>query len=51
LENLKGKDHSENSVITALREVGWEDVGWMHLAQDRDKWWALVNTVMNIQVP
>jgi len=24
---------------------------WMELAQDRDRWWALVNTVMNLQVP
>jgi hypothetical protein len=30
-----------------LREIGWEGVDWMHLAQDRDQWRALVNTVMN----
>jgi hypothetical protein len=29
------------------REIGWEDVEWMHLAQDSDQWQALVNTVMN----
>jgi hypothetical protein len=34
-----------------LRETGWEDVHWIHLAQDRDKEQALVNTVMNLQVP
>jgi hypothetical protein len=34
-----------------LREIGWEGVDWMHVAQDRDWWWALVNTVMNLQVP
>jgi hypothetical protein len=34
-----------------LREVGFEGVEWIHLDQDRDKWWALVNMVMNIQVP
>jgi hypothetical protein len=33
------------------REIGWEDVDWMHLAQDRDQWWAVVNTVMNIRDP
>jgi hypothetical protein len=33
------------------REIGWEDVDWMHLAQDRDKWRALMNTVMNPWVP
>jgi hypothetical protein len=32
-----------------LREIGWEDVNWMHLAQDREQWWDLVNTVMNIR--
>jgi len=32
------------------RETGWEDVDWMHLAQNRDQWRALVNTVMNLRV-
>ena len=27
------------------------DVGWIDLAEDKDKWWALVNTVTNMQVP
>jgi hypothetical protein len=30
---------------------GWEGVDWMHLAQDRDQWQAVVNTVMNLRVP
>jgi hypothetical protein len=30
-----------------LRERGWEYVDWIHLAQDRDQWWAFLNTVMN----
>jgi len=33
-----------------LREIGWEGVDWIHLAQDRDQWQDLVNTVMNLQV-
>jgi hypothetical protein len=34
-----------------LREIGWNGVDWIDLAQDRDQWRALVNTVMNIRVP
>ena len=33
-----------------LREVGGGG-NWMELAQDRDRWWALVNTAMNFRVP
>jgi hypothetical protein len=32
-----------------LRKIGWEGVDWMHLVQDRDQWWAVVNTAMNIR--
>jgi hypothetical protein len=34
-----------------LREMGWEDMYWIDVAQDRDQWRALVNTVMNLPVP
>jgi len=34
-----------------LREIVWEGVEWIHLAQDRDQWRAVVNTVMNLRVP
>jgi hypothetical protein len=34
-----------------LREIGWGDMDWTDLAQDRDQWRALVNTVMKLQVP
>jgi hypothetical protein len=34
-----------------LRETGWDGVDWIELAQDRDQWRALVNTVMNLRVP
>jgi hypothetical protein len=33
------------------REIGWDGVDWIDLAQDRDQWRALVNTVMNLRVP
>jgi hypothetical protein len=34
-----------------LREIGWAGVDWMDMAQDRDQWRALVNTVLNRRVP
>jgi hypothetical protein len=34
-----------------LREIGWDGVDWIDLAQDRGQWRALVNTVMNLRVP
>jgi hypothetical protein len=34
-----------------LREIGWDGMGWIYLAQDRDRWRALVNTVINLRVP
>jgi hypothetical protein len=34
-----------------LRETGWGGMDWIDLAQDRDQWRALVNTVMNLLVP
>jgi hypothetical protein len=34
-----------------LREIGWVGVDWIDMAQDRDQWRALVNTVLNLRVP
>jgi hypothetical protein len=33
-----------------LKGTECEDVGWIYLAQDRDQWWAFVNTVVNLHV-
>jgi hypothetical protein len=33
-----------------LKEIGWEVVNWVHMAQDRDRWRDLVNMVMNLGV-
>jgi hypothetical protein len=34
-----------------LREIGWDGVDWMDMAQDRDQWWTLVNMVLNLRIP
>jgi hypothetical protein len=34
-----------------LRETGWGGVDWIHRAQDRDQWRALVRAVINLRVP
>jgi hypothetical protein len=41
----------EDNIKMDLREIGFGDVDWIHLSQDRDRWRALVNTVMNFRVP
>jgi len=44
------KHRWEDNIKMDLWEVGGGG-DWMELAQDRERWWALVNTVMNFQVP
>jgi hypothetical protein len=34
-----------------VREIGWDAMDWVDVAQDRDKWRALVNRVMNLRIP
>jgi hypothetical protein len=41
----------KDSIKMDLREIGFGDVDWIHLAQNKDSWRALVNTVMNLRVP
>jgi len=41
----------EDNIKMDLWEVGCEGMNWIDLAQDRDRWQALVNVVLNLQVP
>jgi hypothetical protein len=40
-----------DSIKMNLREIGWDGMNWINLAQDREQWKALVNAVMSLQVP
>jgi hypothetical protein len=52
-KRLLGRPRSkwEDNIGMDFREIGWEGVDWIHLAQDRDRWRALVNTVMKLRFP
>jgi hypothetical protein len=54
----EGKNHWEDQDVGGwiilgwiLGEVGWGDVGWIGLTRDRNRWRALVNSVLNLRVP
>jgi hypothetical protein len=40
-----------NNITMDIREIGWGGMDCIDLVQDRDRWSALVNTILNIQVP
>jgi hypothetical protein len=41
----------DDNIKIDFREIGWDGTVWIDLAQNRDQWRALVNTVMNLWVP
>jgi hypothetical protein len=41
----------EDSIKMDLQEVGFGGMDWIELAQDRDRWQALINAITNLQVP
>jgi hypothetical protein len=50
-EGKRPRRRWEDNIKMDLRETGWGGMDWTDLAQDRDQWRALVNTVMNLRVP
>ena len=48
---VKPRRRWEDNIKMDLQELGRDYGDWMELAQDRDRWWALVSTVMNFGVP
>jgi hypothetical protein len=53
LERKLGKHKRgwEDNVEMDLKQVGLKDLDWVHLAQDKDHWRDLVETVMNFRIP
>ena len=46
----RSRSRWENRIEVDLQEVGFDSMDWMELAQDRDRWRALVNVVMKLRV-
>jgi hypothetical protein len=41
----------KNNIRINFKDICWENVDWIHLAQDMDKWWAVASTVIIPEVP
>jgi len=49
---LEDPDVDERMILKWIfQDVGWKGMDWIDLAQDRDRWLALVNALMNLRVP
>jgi hypothetical protein len=50
-EGLGPRHRWDDNIKMDLWEIWIDGVNWIHLAQDRGRWWAFVNMVMNFRVP
>jgi hypothetical protein len=50
-KRLLGRPRRKRDIRIDSKKIGWEGVDWIHLPQDREQWQAVVNMVMNLQVP
>ena len=41
----------QDNIKMGLKEIEWDTVDWINLTKDKDEWYAVVNTVLNLQVP
>jgi hypothetical protein len=48
--HLESRSKGDYNIELDLREIGWEGGDWISLAQDRDHWRSLMNSVMNLRV-
>jgi hypothetical protein len=51
LQYLYSRRRWVDNIKMDLVEIGWDGMDWTDLAQDRDQWRSLVNTVTNLPVP
>jgi hypothetical protein len=47
----KPRPRWDDNINIYLREIGWGGIDWIDLAQDRDRWRALMNTVIKFRAP
>jgi hypothetical protein len=46
---VRARRRWEDNIKWIIQEVGCGGIDWINLAQDRDRWWAIVNAVMNLE--
>jgi len=49
--NNNNNNNNNNNIRMDLTKIRWKGVDWIDMVQYRDKWWAVVDTGMNSQVP